>query len=300
MYIDEEGNEKFEAVYITKKSGRRKGRKRAAFTARKMQKEAKTHMTNLSVNHLKTANLTQIRRGIQARLDAYANLRLISDSHRTRKLKFAVRKNTQRTIEDVIKAITRNRTIPIALGSCTRTTGIRGAGCSPGGPLAKIRRLMVKQGCKVFIVNEAYTTKASTCCHGALTTYQRNGIGPEEFKIKLENMQNKIKGRPPDRTPRHPSHNTGILTCTNCGKALSRDSTGGQNQFCVAQCVLKGEPRPERFPKRLYQLDAQMKQQNSRAAVRRKELNHVARRPSVEAEMHRSGVDEARLGVCST
>ena len=120
-----------------------------------MQREAPEHMRNLSVNHLKTANLTQIRDGIQARLDAYAALRVISDSHRTRKLKFAVRKNTQRTIEDVIKAITWNRTIHIALGSCSRTIGIRGAGCSPGGPLAEIRRLMVKQGCKIFIVNEA-------------------------------------------------------------------------------------------------------------------------------------------------
>ena len=160
---------------------------------------------------------------------------------------------------------------------------------------------MVKQGCKIFIVNEAFTTRASNCCHGAITTYQRNGIGPDEFKKKKKNRLHKIKGKPPDRTPRHPSHNTGILICTNCGKALSRDSTGGQNQFCVAQCVLKGEPRPERFTKRLYQLDAQMKQEKkSHAAVRRKELNHVARRPSVEAEMDRSGVHEARLGVCST
>ena len=70
----------------------------------------------------------------------------------------------------------------------------------------------------VFEVNEANTSKMSSCCLGHET---RKWVSP-------------ITG----------AEVNGILVCQGCNKLLARDGNGSINIFHVAMAILLGQPRP--------------------------------------------------------
>ena len=192
-------------------------------------------LTAITESTAKTADMDAFLRAVRARRASYAALASHYGTQKLRKLRFFCRTKEQAAQEELIDYITCGGTVTLAIGDCGKTTGFKGS--TPGGPLKKIDRLMVKKRHAVFEVNEAYTSKSSLCCPGHLNACQRNGQDPTIFK----------KGKYSDDPSQMPRVIHGISCCTNCGRTWNRDLVGSANILVIARAQLNGEPRPDRF-----------------------------------------------------
>jgi hypothetical protein len=167
------------------------------------------------------ANFQSFAAGVRARVGVYDELYKIYSNRQFQKYKFAARRATQRTMDGLLERISEGGVKALAWGDCSRTTGIRGT--QPGGPVKKLRRHAVKKGYKVFMVNEAYTTKRSVCCPNG--DHPTNGNWRDNRGVKVH----------------------GILVCNDCGRLWNRDKVGSINIYDIAVAVVNNEPRPARF-----------------------------------------------------
>jgi len=113
------------------------------------------------------------RRAIVSRRDSYAAQYEFNDNQRFKKLQFAMHQRNERAIEELVHYISWGDAAVCVVGDSSKMTVFRGS--TPGGPVKKIKRLMVKKGLCVFEENEAYSTKSSVCCHGHENASIKNG-----------------------------------------------------------------------------------------------------------------------------
>ena len=209
--------------------------KRLTTTAQK-----KKYLEGITENSLKTADSEAFIRGIHARRDAWQPLYQIYSNKKAKRLKLAMRARENQAIDRIIKYITWNGKVIPAIGDCGRTTGFRGL--SPGGPVKKIKRRLIKRGYSACEVPEQWSSKSSVCCHGAVNEEQKNNQPPQKYKVK--------KGENPSEKP-VPSKVHGILICPKCGRTWDRDFVGALNITDIAIDHLLGLPRHWRFTKAL-------------------------------------------------
>ena len=208
-----------------------------------MQAEQPDHMIDITTHHLKTADPVKILAAVRARLAAYDALHAISNNRKTKKLQFAMRGRTQRTDEEVIRRISFNKTTPLAIGNGCKNNGFKGEQCTPGGPLKRLEKLMLKKNLDVFKVNEAFTSQASSCCPGAIVKSQPNGVPEAKYKVKT-----KPHLGPTFRRARVvPNHIHGLSICTKCNICVSRDKSASKNIWLIATALLNDEERPSQF-----------------------------------------------------
>jgi ribosomal protein L37AE/L43A len=215
-------------------------------------------MDDITMHTLKTANTSAFHHAIHARRDGFVALYSVFKNKKAKRLKFAMRQREEAVIDKIIRYITWGGNVVPAIGDCSKTTGFQGL--SPGGPLKKIERRMVKRGFSTFEVDESYTSKASVCCHGAKNECQKNGQDPRTYKIKTSEKNKKIQEKKKKalestgktcKTPYYKREIHGILICNKCGNTWDRDVVGAVNIADVAIAQLYGFARPERFTKTL-------------------------------------------------
>ena len=193
-------------------------------------------MQRVTQHSLKTTDPIEFRAAIEARRDSYHELYEFFKNKNFKRLKLAMRARIQRTIDELVEKISYGGEAPvIVIGDCSKTTGFRS--CTPGGPIKKIKRYMVKKGLQVLEENEAYTTKSSVCCHGHENQCMKNGHSLAEYK----------NGIYMDCPRKMPQHVHGILICQGCGRTWNRDFVGAINILNLYMARVHGEPRPERF-----------------------------------------------------
>ena len=236
--LDSKGERVFDKRFVRKKwydrhAGRSKKRKRAAFVARRAQ--ALKLLDRVTQHSLKTVDANAFRLAIEARRDSYAALHALYNNRRCKKLKLAMRAREQRAIEQVINYISWGGTVLNVIGDCSKTTGFRSS--TPGGPLLKIERLMVKKGLRTCEEKEAYSSKSSVCCHGYRNHNQRNGQPLATYK----------KGKYLATPGKMPREVHGILICNKCGRTWDRDVVGAINILDIYLARMRGQQRPERF-----------------------------------------------------
>jgi transposase len=253
--VDEKGQRVMEKRFVTKKwydrrSGRSKVRKKAAVMTNRAQK--RKLLDGITNHTLKTTDPVAFRLAINARRDAYTTLYAFYNNKRLKRLKFAMRKREQQTIEQLVDYISWGGEVVNVFGDCSKTTGFKSS--TPGGPLKKIQRLMVKKGLRVVEEKEAYSTKASVCCHGYANKEMKCGQSPDTFK------QGKYKECPDKK----PSKVHGILVCQKCKRTWNRDVVGATNILDIYLARMEGHPRPERFTRAYWQIlsDSQLQVSN--------------------------------------
>jgi len=242
--FDDKVERVMEKRFVTKKwydrrSGRKKVRQKAAVMTNRAQK--RKLLKDITNHTLKTTDPVAFRLAINARRNAYATLYTFYNNKRLKRLKFAMRKREQQTIEQLIDYISWGGEVVNVFGDCSKTTGFRSS--TPGGPLKKIQRLMVKKGLRVVEEKEAYSTKSSVCCHGHLNKEMKCGQSPETFK------KGKYKGCP-NKKPRKVH---GILVCQKCKRTWNRDVVGATNILDIYLARMEGHQRPERFTRAYWQ-----------------------------------------------
>ena len=126
-------------------------------------------------------------------------------------------------------------------GRCSKTTGFKSS--TPGGPLKKIQRLMVKKRLRVAKENEAYSSKSSVCCHGHANKDMKNGHSPKTY----------MKGKHKDCPEKKPSKVHGILVCQKCKTTWYRDVVGAINILEIYLARMEGHRRPTRFTRAFWQ-----------------------------------------------
>ena len=90
-------------------------------------------LVEISNNSLKTTNLELFERAINARRNSYPALYAHQKNKRFKRLKFAMRQEEQRAIEELINYISYDGTVINAIGDCSKTTGLKNS--TPGGPV---------------------------------------------------------------------------------------------------------------------------------------------------------------------
>ena len=236
--VDTNGERIFEKRFVTKKwydrrSGRKKVRQRTAARTNRAQKQGL--LDAITRNTLKTVDPAAFLRAINARRESYAALYQHNNNMRFKKLKFAMRQRTERAIEQLVDYITWEGTAVTVIGDCSKTTGFRGQ--TPGGPLAKIKRRMVKKGLKVVEEKEGYSSKSSVCCPGHRNEEMKNGHAIEEYR----------NGFFLDEPAKMPRKVHGLLICTRCKRTWNRDVVGAINILDIYLARMQGLPRPARF-----------------------------------------------------
>lgn len=242
--VNEKGERIVEKRFVTKKwydrrSGRKKVRKKAAVMTNRAQK--RKLLKDITNHTLKTVDPIAFRLAINARRDSYATLHAFYSNKRLKRLKFAMRKREQQAIEQIVDYISWGGEVVNVFGDCSKTTGFKSS--TPGGPLKKIQRLMVKKNLRVVEEKEAYSTKASVCCHGHANKEMKCGQAPDIFK----------QGKYKDCPAKKPSKVHGILICQKCKRTWNRDVVGPTNILDIYLARMEGHPRPERFTKAYWQ-----------------------------------------------
>lgn len=240
---DKHGQRVFEVRKVKKTwydhhSGRKtKTRKQKILTSRAQRKG----FLNLITQHsMKTVNMHKFAQAIEARKVSYDNLYKIYDNRRSRVLNFAVRRSTQRTIDQIVNYISKKGKYTVVFGDCSKTTGFKSS--SPGGPVKKIERHFVKRGYNCCEENEAYSSKASVCCHSHANVKMKNG----------QNIANFKRGKYVDTPSKMPRQIHGILHCKNCGKTWDRDLVGSVNIYDIFMDRWLNGRRPYRFTEACY------------------------------------------------
>jgi len=236
--VDASGERIFDKRAVTKKwydrrSGRKIVRQRSEARSNRAQKQGL--LDAITNNTLKTVDPVAFRRAIVARRDSYAALYAFQNNKRFKKLKFAMRQRTQRAIEQLVEYISWGGAAVCVIGDCAKTTGFRG--CTPGGPVKRIKRLMVQKGLRVVEEKEAYSTKSSVCCHGAQNSCMKNGHSVHDYK----------NGKFLETPAKMPRKVHGILVCQRCKRTWNRDVVGAVNILDIYLARMNGQPRPERF-----------------------------------------------------
>jgi hypothetical protein len=242
--LDEHGERVFAKRFVTKKwydrrSGRKTLRQRAA--ARTSRAQNQGLMDAITQHTLKTTDPDAFRRAIIARRDSYAALYAFNNNMRYKKLKFAMRQRTQRAIDQLVDYISWGGAAVCVVGDCSKTTGFRGS--TPGGPVQKIKRLMVKKGMRVVEEKEGYSTKSSVCCHGAENKCMKNGHSIQAYK----------NGKFLETPAKMPRKVHGILICQRCKRTWNRDVVGAVNILDIYLARMYGLPRPQRFTRAYWQ-----------------------------------------------
>ena len=191
-------------------------------------------MDEITENSLKTADTSAFLRSLYARRDTWQALYSINSNKKAKRMKLAMRARENKIIDRIIDYITWKGKVVPAIGDCSRTTGIKGT--SPGGPLKKIGRRMIKRGYSAFEVQEQYSTKSSVCCQGAVNFDQPNGQ-PNATSDCVH----------------------GILICPKCRRTWNRDLVGAVNITDIAIDHLMGLPRDPRFTKALTEYTGEVK-----------------------------------------
>ena len=221
-------------TWYDRRSGRKEVRKRSAARTNHAQKRGL--MDDITNNTLKTTDPAAFRRAIIARRDAYGALYEHNNNKRFKKLKFAMRQRTERAIDQLVDYISWEGRAVCVIGDCSKTTGFRG--CTPGGPVKKIKRLMVKKGMRVVEENEAWSTQSSVCCPGqAKNQCMKNGHSIHDYK----------NGKFVDNPAKMPRKVHGILICQRCKRTWNRDVVGAINILDIYLARMYGLPRPQRF-----------------------------------------------------
>lgn len=195
-------------------------------------------LADIATHHTKTTNMEALTRALVKRHGVRTKLLKHNSSMGLKRRKFNVRQRTDREIDRIIDALTDYGAKTVAVGHGGGGHGLRG--CMGSFPHAKAKKRAVQRGYDVFVVDEAYTTKSSLCCHQhkAQNREARNGMSPETYR------NGRYKAFP--RTVR------GSLVCNNCGTTYGRDGASGVNIYEIAKALLTGEPRPERFTHRYW------------------------------------------------
>ena len=108
--------------------------------------------------------------------------------------------------------------------------------------MAKIKRKIIKKQHFAYEVNEAYSTKASVCCHEHSNKCMKNGRNPKTYKNNKYNY--------------YPTEIHGILICKKCGRTWNRDVVGAINILNIfLEEQYYQQPRPYRFTKQCYTTD---------------------------------------------
>lgn len=147
------------------------------------------------------------------------------------KVKFAARRHALAAFQVLADRISYDNTCAVGFGDCSKTTGFKGL--SPGAPLGKFKRWMVKRNYNITEIDEFRTTKSSVCCPGSDTKSMRHGRPPDAADFGKPHWTNTIHG---------------ILICTKCGTNWNRDKAASINirDIFVIQYV-RHQQRPDRF-----------------------------------------------------
>lgn len=174
----------------------------------------------LSQHTMKTTSLENMRKAVLVRCKFYDALYVHYSNRQYMKLKMEARIANQRAIDDMLNWVTYGKSKILGIGDGSKTTGFKGT--SPGGPTKKIKRHAIKCGYEVVLVNEAYTSKRSACCHGHdLKPMKRTAANGEKEDIH------------------------GLRICKKCGRTWDRDVSAALNIFDVFyDHMVLGGPRP--------------------------------------------------------
>lgn len=224
------GSPMFEKRKFTKKrynfeSKRNKVNKKMKFI--QSDKILKEYRDWLSMNTMKSPHSEDIRQAVFIEIEAYGVMYKRYSNRQFLKLKMEARMAENKTMDKMIHWITWGGKKPLGWGNVTRTSGFKGSTSS--GPVRKIRRRAVKKGYRVYLVDEAYTSKRSCCCScDTCNLYETIGdeTGYEKRKIH------------------------GMLICKKCGSTWDRDFSAGINIFDIFyNHMVLGNPRNIKFTK---------------------------------------------------
>ncbi|CAK9034974.1 Hypothetical protein SCF082_LOCUS21095 [Durusdinium trenchii] len=156
--------------WYTKHSKRRKMKRRGdRDTPKQINKE-------LSEHSLKTSSVESLLTAVRLRFKHHDETHAAASKKQRLKLRFEVKQAEERAINNTINWILRGgkhtgaREVDVVVfGDAGRMSGLKGTSVS--APMAKIKRLATRrgrvEGFQVYEVNEAYTSKRSSCCPGA-------------------------------------------------------------------------------------------------------------------------------------
>ncbi|CAK9034980.1 Hypothetical protein SCF082_LOCUS21098 [Durusdinium trenchii] len=132
----------------------------------------------LSEHPLKTSSVESLLPAVKLRFKHHDKTHTAASKKQRLKLRFEVKQAEERAINNTINWILRGgkhtgeREVDVVVfGDAGRMSGLKGTSVS--APMAKIKRLATRrgrvEGFQVYEVNEAYTSKRSSCCPGADT-----------------------------------------------------------------------------------------------------------------------------------
>jgi DNA-binding Lrp family transcriptional regulator len=162
----------------------------------------------LSHKTLKTPVYAEVVDAVKWRCTAWDVLYERYSNKQFMKLKAEARMAENKTIDELARWITWGGTKPLGWGDCSMTTGFKGT--SPGGPMRKIRRHMIKTGYNVTLVKEAYTSKRA----------------PDARGYDMKNLKKTNE----DGTREHVH---GVLISQGTGKTWNRDFSASINIFDI-------------------------------------------------------------------
>ena len=178
----------------------------------------------MSTTSLKTANFEAVLAGLHLRLRVYDVLRAFYNNTQYQKLKVEARIAAQKTDDRLLDFISHDRTKVIGFGDGSKMTGFRGL--SPGGPMKKLKRMAVKKGYSITMVNEAYTSKRASCCRGEDLRPMKRPTRDQDGVMRVKDVH-------------------GLRTCPKCKRTWNRDFTAAINIWDIfySQTIL-GKERP--------------------------------------------------------
>jgi hypothetical protein len=209
-------------------------------------------MDGITRLHVNTGNVEALVRAIDERHRVYEDLHDIFSNMRSKRLAFCMRIRAAKAINEMIRYITWDYRVALAIGDGSKLSNFRGAQMTPGGPMTKVYRLMVQMGLPVWQVAENYTSKMANCCPGSTTQSQRNGQPQETYRVSTKTreppkwLMHRSRSEPSasTRTPSFPCVIHGISICTKCGKTWCRDKNAAINIRAIAIAQINGRPRP--------------------------------------------------------
>jgi hypothetical protein len=241
---------KVSGKWFDSRSGRLAMRRRSRHLTKVAQK--RSLLEGITRLYTKTIDVNELVQAIDERFRVYEDLHKIFSNMTSKRQAFCMRIRATKTIQEMVRYITWNHQVALAIGDCSKLSNFRGAKMTPGGPMTKVYRLMVQMGLPVWQVQENYTSKMSSCCPGASVRNQRNGQNPETYRIPSREREPPpwLKHRTPAgpatsaRTPYFPLKIHGITICNKCGKTWCRDKNAAINILAIAVAQIRGGPRP--------------------------------------------------------
>jgi hypothetical protein len=244
---------KVSGKWFDSRSGRLAMRRRSRHLTKVAQN--KGLMEGITRLHVNTADVEKLVQAIDERFRVHKDLHKVFSNMRSKRQAFCMRIRATKAIQEMIRYITWDYHVALAIGDCSKLSNFRGAQMTPGGPMTKVYRLMVQMGLPVWQVQENYTSKMSSCCPGHEVRLQDNGQNPETYRVPTKERESPwlIKRSLAEssafelaskRTPSYPNKIHGITICNKCGKTWCRDKNAAINIWTIAMVQIRGKPRP--------------------------------------------------------